>query len=74
MQNYLLNTCEILLVLVLPLLVLYLKGNWPWRRAIPPLVIIPVFWYFTYAPVHELSHAVAALPATTATKQLLSAA
>jgi len=57
MQNYLLITCEILLVIVMPLLVLYLKGNWPLRKIIPPLVIIPVFWYFTYAPLHELSHA-----------------
>ncbi len=60
MQNYLLNTCEILLFLVMPLLVLYLKGNWPLRRVIPALVIIPVFWYFTYAPIHELSHAAGA--------------
>ena len=57
MQNYLLITCEILLVVVMPLLVLYLKGNWPLRKVIPPLVIIPVLWYFTYAPLHELSHA-----------------
>jgi hypothetical protein len=57
MQNYLLYTCEILLVVVMPLLVLYLKGNWPLRKVIPPLMIIPVLWYFTYAPLHELSHA-----------------
>ena len=57
MQNYLLYTCEILLVVVMPLLVLYLKGNWPLRKVIPALVIIPVLWYFTYAPLHELSHA-----------------
>jgi hypothetical protein len=57
MQNYLLSTCEILLVVVMPLLVLYLKGNWPLGKVIPPLVIIPVLWYFTYAPLHELSHA-----------------
>ena len=57
MQNYLLYTCEILLVVVMPLLVLYLKGNWPLHKVIPPLVIIPVLWYFTYAPLHELSHA-----------------
>jgi hypothetical protein len=56
MQNYLLFTCEILLVVVMPLLILYLKGNWPLRKVIPPLVIIPVLWYFTYAPLHELSH------------------
>jgi len=57
MQNYLLYTFEILLVVVMPLLVLYIKGNWPLRKVIPPLVIIPVLWYFTYAPLHELSHA-----------------
>jgi len=57
MQNYLLVTFEILLVVVVPLLVLYLKGNWPLRKVIPSLVIIPVIWYFTYAPIHELSHA-----------------
>ena len=57
MQNYLVNTCEILLVVVMPLLVLYLKGNWPLRKVLLPLVIIPIIWYFTYAPLHELSHA-----------------
>ena len=57
MQNYLLYTFEILLVVVMPLLVLYLKGNWSLRKIIPPLVVIPILWYFTYAPLHELSHA-----------------
>lgn len=57
MQNYLLYTCEILLVVVMPLLVLYLKGNWPLRKVIPPLVVISILWYFTYVPLHELSHA-----------------
>ena len=57
MQNNLYSTCEILLVVVMPLLVFYTKGNWPLRKVILPLVIIPVLWYFTYAPLHELSHA-----------------
>jgi hypothetical protein len=57
MQTYPVYTCEILLVLVMPLLVLYLKGNLPLRDVIPPFVIIPILWYFTYAPLHELSHA-----------------
>jgi hypothetical protein len=57
MQNYLVNTCEILLVVVMPLLVLYTKGNWPLRKVIPYLVVIPILWYFTYVPLHELSHA-----------------
>lgn len=60
MQNYLLYTFEILLVVVIPLLVLYLKGNWPLRKVIPPLVIIPALWYLSYAPVHELSYAAGA--------------
>ena len=57
MQTYPVYTCEILLFLVMPLLVLYLKGNWPLRKVIPPLVVIPILWYFAYAPLHELSHA-----------------
>lgn len=57
MQTYLIYTIEILLVLVLPLLILYLKGNWPLRKVQPALVVIPVIWYLTYAPIHELSHA-----------------
>lgn len=57
MQNYLVNTFEILLIVVMPLLILFLKGNWSLRKVIPALVIIPVLWYFTYAPLHELSHA-----------------
>lgn len=57
MQNNLLYTFEILLVLVMPLLVLYLKENWPLRKVIPCLVVIPILWYLTYAPIHDLSHA-----------------
>ena len=56
MNKDLLITLEILLVVVTPLLFLYLKGNWPLRTIIPCLVSIPVLWYFTYAPLHELSH------------------
>jgi len=41
-----------------PLLVLYLRGNWPLRAIIASLFIIPPLWYLTYAPLHELSHAV----------------
>jgi hypothetical protein len=58
MQNYPVYTFEILLVVVMPLLVLYIKGNWPLGKVIPCLVVIPILWYFTYAPLHELSHAV----------------
>lgn len=56
-MNSALITVEILLVVVTPLLFLYLKGSWPLRVIVPCLLTIPLLWYFTYAPLHELSHA-----------------
>lgn len=56
MNNELLITFEILLTVVTPLLFLYLRGNWPVRATIPCLLSIPVLWYLTYSPLHELSH------------------
>ncbi len=53
----LLVTFEILLVIVTPLLVLYLRGRWPLRIVTACLCGIAVVWYLTYAPIHELSHA-----------------
>jgi hypothetical protein len=55
-NNMLLATLEILVVIVAPLLILYLTGPWPMRIAIPCLMVIPVLWYLTYSPIHELSH------------------
>jgi hypothetical protein len=52
----LLVTLEILVTIVAPLLIVYLRGPWPMRIAIPCLLVIPVLWYLTYAPIHELSH------------------
>lgn len=57
MQIYSVYTFEILLIVVMPLLVLYIKGSWPLRKVIPCIMVIPILWYFTYAPLHELSHA-----------------
>lgn len=56
MNTHLLVTFEILLVIVAPLLVLYLRGPWRLRTAILCLISIPVLWYPFYAPLHELSH------------------
>src|SRR5450759_1235066 len=53
----LLITFEILLTIVTPLLVLYLRGRWPLRIVTACLCGIAVLWYLTYAPIHELSHA-----------------
>jgi hypothetical protein len=58
MNNELLITLEILLVIVSPLIILYLKGSWLLRTAVPCLVSIPILWYFVYSPLHELSHVV----------------
>lgn len=49
-------TVEILLTVVSPLLILYLRSQWPLRTVIPCLLAIPVLWYLTYAPLHELAH------------------
>lgn len=56
MNNRLLVTFEILVVVVTPLIFLYLKGNWPLRTIIPCLLSIPILWYLTCSPLHELSH------------------
>jgi hypothetical protein len=56
MNYYLLSTLEILLVVVLPLIILYERGNWPLRATVPCLVSVPILWYLSYAPIHELSH------------------
>jgi hypothetical protein len=52
-----LTTFEIVLTIVAPLLVLYLRGRWPLRIVTACLFGIAVLWYLTYAPIHELSHA-----------------
>ena len=54
----LLTTFEIILTIVTPLLALYLRGQWPLRTVTACLCGIPVLWYLTYAPIHELSHAI----------------
>ncbi len=53
----LLTIVEIMLTIVTPLIVLYLRGQWPLRTLTACLFAIPVVWYLTYAPIHELSHA-----------------
>lgn len=57
----LLITLEILLTIVTPLLVLYLRGRWPLRTVTACLFGIAAVWYLTYAPIHELSHALGAI-------------
>ncbi len=56
----LLATLENLVVIVAPLLILYRMRRWPQRIVIPCMLAIPVLWYLTYAPIHELSHVLGA--------------
>lgn len=55
-MNHLLTIGEILVTIVAPLLVLYLRGRWKQRTMLACVSTIPVLWYFVYAPIHELSH------------------
>jgi hypothetical protein len=55
-MNYLLTTFEILLTVIAPLLVFYLRASWKQRTTMVCVSTIPVVWYFVYAPIHELSH------------------
>jgi hypothetical protein len=56
MNNLLIVNIEILFVLVMPLLFLYLKGNWGLRTSIVCMITLPIMWYAIYSPLHELSH------------------
>jgi hypothetical protein len=55
-MNHLLVTVEILFTVVVPLLVLYLRGTWKQQTMVACMSTIPILWYFVYAPIHELSH------------------
>ncbi len=56
MNNVMLTTIEILLIIPIPLVILYLRGKWPMKMMVICLLAIPILWYLTYAPLHELSH------------------
>jgi hypothetical protein len=47
---------EILILVVLPLLFLYLRSNWPKKVINVNVIILPLIWYVFYAPLHELGH------------------
>lgn len=51
-----LTIIEILLIIPIPLVILYLRGKWPMRIIVICLFVIPILWYLTYAPLHEISH------------------
>jgi hypothetical protein len=47
---------EILVLIIFPLLVLYLRSNWSMKEIYINVVVLPLIWYLFYAPIHELSH------------------
>jgi len=47
---------EILVLVVLPLLVFYLRSSWPKKEVNINVIILPLIWYVFYAPLHELGH------------------
>ncbi len=56
MNSQLLITLEILLVIVAPLLLLYLRASCSLRVSVLCLLTLPILWYFCYSPLHEMSH------------------
>ncbi len=47
---------EILVLIILPLLVIYLRSDWPRKQIYINVIILPLIWYLFYAPIHELGH------------------
>jgi len=60
-MNPILRTIEILLIIVLPLLILYLRGNWQNKEMYINVTLLPLIWYIFYAPIHEFSHILGSL-------------
>ena len=55
-MNAIYRVIEILVLIVFPLLVLYLRSNWTNKEIYVNVIVLPLIWYLFYAPIHELSH------------------
>ena len=55
-MNAIYRVIEILVLIIFPLLVLYLRSNWVSKEIYINVIILPLIWYLFYAPIHELSH------------------
>lgn len=49
---------EITILIILPLLILYTKSKWSTKEIIFNAIVLPLIWYITYAPIHELGHVI----------------
>jgi len=54
--NAIYRVIEILVLIVFPLLVFYLRSNWKNKEIYVNVIVLPLIWYLFYAPIHELSH------------------
>lgn len=52
----LLSVIEIALLIILPLTFFYQRSNWNYKKMIPVIVLLYLFWFSTYALLHELGH------------------
>ena len=55
-MNAIYRVIEILVLIVFPLLVFYLRSNWTNKEIYVNVIVLPLIWYLFYAPIHELSH------------------
>lgn len=55
-MNPILRIIEILILVVLPLLIVYLRSSWPNKEIYFNVILLPIIWYVSYAPLHELGH------------------
>jgi hypothetical protein len=55
-MNPIFRIIEILLIIVIPLLILYLRGNWNNKEIYLNVTLLPLIWYIFYAPIHEICH------------------
>jgi len=54
--NPILRIIEILILVVLPLLIVYLRSSWPNKEINFNVIFLPLIWYVFYAPIHEIGH------------------
>lgn len=55
-MNVLHRIIEILVLIVIPLLIIYLRSNWSNKEININVILLPVIWYLFYAPIHEAGH------------------
>lgn len=59
-MSHLLNTVELALFLMLPLVLFYQRSSWNFRNYFFDIVVLYLIWYSTYSLFHEFCHMVGA--------------